>query len=695
MNTRHHTHFIAIWKEAPALRLLVPLIPGIVFQWYVQPPVVMLGIASIVASCIAAACFFSRYKTTKWMGASFYLLLFLIGSWLMLLKDQRRWQNHINQHYYIGETIIATLDEPLATKPKSYKADATVRLLDSAGNIKEVVGKITIYLQKDSTPPPLQYGSIIVFNQPLQPIKNLGNPGGFDFQRYAAFNGLYYQVYLKAGNYVVRDSLGYNPFKQVLFQTRDWVLGVFRKNIPGPVEQGMAEALLVGYKDDLDKNLVEQYASTGVVHIIAISGMHLGLIYGLLVVVFKPLHRYKWGKWASGLSVIAALWFFSLLTGGAPSITRAALMFSVIVLGRSFGKVSSIYNLLAISAILLLAYKPAYVWDVGFQLSYAALLSIVIFGQPITNWWHAPNRLLRYAWQLVAVTMAAQILTFPLSLYHFHQFPTYFLLANMVAVPLSSLILYGLIALLLFSWLPILAKLGGWLMGWAIFGMNAYIGWVNGLPGSTLDGLYLTIPMALAIALAISAMGWWLLRKSTNGLATALSFLLFFLVLWDWQFLETSRQRKLVVYNVPQKTAIDIMEGRSYTFLGDTALMRKDFLQNFHLLPSRIAHQAVFKQNLALSPNGFTTLQLGKEKLLVVDKPIDLKNSDTVRAGLLLVCNKMPTKPAKLLRLVKCHTIILDASHSKWAVAQWKNAADSLHLRLHSVQEQGAFTFEY
>jgi competence protein ComEC len=691
MSLPSHTRFIPIWKEAPFLRLLLPLIAGILLYWYIHPSVIMLGIVSGFVVIAFIGCFFTSYKTTKWLGISLYSLLAVLGGWLVFVKDQRNWQNHVSHHYVSGQTIVATLQEPLVNKPKSYKAEAAIELLDSVGNLSQVVGNMLVYLQKDSTMPPLTYGSRVVFNNNLQLIKSAGNPGGFDFQQYSAFNGVYYQVYLKTGEYIIDAERKYNPFRQYLFDTRSWVLHTFKTYIPGNIESGMAEALLVGYKDDLDKSLVEKYANTGVVHIIAISGMHLALIYGLLLLILKPFRKHKTGRYISALFIIAALWAFSLLTGAAPSITRSALMFTVIVLGGVADKNTGIYNSLAISAMLLLLYNPFYLWDVGFQLSYAALLSIAVFGDPITGWFYVKNKWVKPVWQLVAITLAAQILTFPLVLYHFHQFPLYFLLANMVAVPLSTIIMYGLILLMALSWIPIVAAAIGFAMHYSIFTMNKFIGFIDALPGSKLGEIYSTIPMAIMVALTIAAAAWWLLRKSTNGLVAAMACLFIWVGLYQWQRHETASQHKLIVYNVQKFTAIDIVQGNRFSFIGDTTLQQKGFLQNFNLLPSRISHQVSFKENIALNETGITSIGIGSQRMLVLNSSVDLNQSDTVSSDWLLVCRNAKTKPLQLLQKITCKTIVLDGSATRRQVDEWKNAADSLHLRLHNVQEQGAF----
>jgi competence protein ComEC len=695
MSVRLKTHFIPIWKEAPFLRFLIPFIGGILCQWYLQWP----GILLVIMSCITMSAFLffyiSRYKTTYRLGSVINILLFIVGCWLVILKDARNWQDHIAKHYYDNETVVATLEEPLAAKTKTYKAIASVQLIDSAGNTKRVSGNIILYLLKDSAQPILDYGSRIIFKQALIPIKNAGNPGGFDYQRYAAFNNTYYQVFLKKQDYVITSQKTYNRFRQLLFTTRNFVINAFKKNIPGAKESGMAEALLVGYKEDLDKSLVEQYANTGVVHIIAISGMHLGLIYGLLYIFLRPLRNKKYGKIINAVLIISALWFFSLLTGAAPSITRSAIMFTILVAGSSFAKKSGIYNALALSAFLLLLVNPFNLWDVGFQLSYAALFSIAVLGKPITNAIHLNNAILKQVWQLIAITLAAQVFTLPLVLFHFHQFPISFLLANIVAVPLSSIILYCLLALLALSWMPVVPTILGWCTFYLIKGMNGYIAFVDSLPFSKIEAVSFTIPQSLILVLSISVFTLWLFQRTPTALISALVLTLSLLILRKIQFYETSNQHKLIVYNVSKQSAIDIINGRHYRFIGDTALQQKGFAQNFNLLPSRILYQASFYENVVVNDMTFARLNIGKYSVLIMDKPVDLRRSKTIMTDYLLVNKNCKAKPYDLLAHVQCKNVILDASNSRRSIMQWKNAADSLHLRLHSVQEQGAFIIDF
>jgi competence protein ComEC len=216
----------------------------------------------------------------------------------------------------------------------------------------------------------LHYGSQIIFNQSLQSKKNSGNPASFNYERYAAFQSIYQQVFLQPKDDISLPSSNKNWLKQFLFTTRERVLNIITTYIPGQKEAGLTQALLVGYKDDLDKTLVQSYTNTGVVHIIALSGMHLALVYWILSLLFDPLQKRKQTKWMVPILIITGLWLFSLLAGGGPSILRSAAMFTCIVIGESANRKTFIYNSRAASAFILFCKNPFR--DAGFKLLNAA-----------------------------------------------------------------------------------------------------------------------------------------------------------------------------------------------------------------------------------------------------------------------------------------------------------------------------------
>lgn len=696
-NRVQQRYFQPIWLPAPMLRLLIPMMLGIIIQFYFQQP---FGILCIIAClffiAIIVCSFFKKMVFSKWFGACLQCLMLCVGMLLVTVNDKSKQAGFIGKKYKDGDVILATLQEPLNDKAKSYKAEATVEILKD-GRLQKVVGSIIVYFQKDSLQPipTLGYGSQVVFKKPLQEIKNAGNPGGFDYQRYAAFHSLYYQVFLKVDEYDIGHQKRINPFWRDLFSCRDWSLSVFKKYIPTSTEAGMAEALLIGYRNDLDRDIVQQYTNTGVVHIIAISGMHLGLIYGLVMLLFKPFSKRKPVKIVSAFAVIAVLWGFSLLTGAAPSITRSAIMFTFLVLGQIGDKKASIFNSLACAAFVLLVYDPYTLWDVGFQLSFGALLSIAIFTLPIEKLLYFKQKWMQKLWQLNAMTIAAQILTFPIVVFHFHQFPNLFLLTNLIAVPLSSLIIYALIALLALSWIPIVNVITGVVCKWLIWVMNKFIALVNNVPHALTDNIYFTLSQAIVLVFIISNFAFWWLNKSRKAFIAGILSTLIFMSLEINQYLPTQKQKKLIVYNVPQHAALDIIDGNKYLFYGDSVLLEDGFLQNFHLKPSRVQHQITKVESMQNVHEDERCIQFGNKKIIWIDEGFQPMDSIPINIDVAMITGNPKLKLYDLAHCINPKIIVADGTNSRYKIAQWQKQADSLHLHFHSTADKGAFVMEW
>ncbi|MBK9939036.1 MAG: ComEC family competence protein [Chitinophagaceae bacterium] len=683
------------WKKTPFLKLLLAAIAGIIVQWHFQVSITIWWLVLLAGTVLTAIFFlipfFKRFRFAFINGIITSILFFSIGGILTWEKDIRNDKQWLGNYYTGTETLIVTVDEPPVEKTKSVKANATVSYLLKNEQPISVNGKIILYFKKDSSLQ-LSYGSQIIFKKPLQEIKNSGNPGGFDYKRYSLFQGITHQVYLKSDEFELLNDTRENGFRKFIYSSREKVLDILRTNIKGGKELGLAEALLIGYKDDLEQSLVQSYTNTGVVHIIAISGLHLGLIYWLLALLLKPLKKRKKTKWLSPVLIITGLWLFSLLAGAQPSILRSALMFTCIVWGETFSRKTSIFNTMAVSAFILLCINPYFLWDVGFQLSYAAVLSIIIFMRPIYNWFYIKNKVLDFLWKLNAVTLAAQILTVPLSIYHFHQFPNLFILTNFLAVPLSSAILLGEIFLCVISFIPVVAIFIGKIISGLIWLMNTYIEKIESIHFSLWDGLQISILQAALLIFFAVGISYWLMEKSTTGLKLGLLAFLGFAIVRSWSFIQSNRQQKIIVYNVPQKRAIDIVNGRNYFFVGDSDLLANDFARNFHLKPSRILYRisdVAALDNLSFFEN---YLSYNGKHILLVDESISFLPQETKPLVDLLVISKNPKiYMKKLVASFNIKRVVFDGSVPAWKVTYWKKDCDSLQIPWHDVTMKGAF----
>ncbi|MCW3075152.1 MAG: ComEC family competence protein [Flaviaesturariibacter sp.] len=676
------------------LRLLIPFILGIGLQWYVTIPLLWLCAAGFVACGISSfLLFFSTARKFQigWLqGTALQILLVVLGSLAVWSHDIRNTKNWFGHQYAQGEKLLVTLQEPLVEKAASYKALGEVKGLYKEGVFYKAAGKLLVYFKKDASALQLGYGSQVVIGRPLQEIRNSGNPGGFDYKRYSLFAGITHQVYLTPADYKLLPQQNEQAFRRAIFHSRKAIVRIFKENIAGAKEQGLAEALLIGYKDDLDKKLVQSYTNTGVVHIIAISGLHLALIYSLLMWVTK-LMKGRQLQWWRLLIVVSCLWVFSLLTGAQPSVLRAAVMFTAIASATVLKRRTSIYNTIALAAFLLLCWNPFWLWDVGFQLSFLAVLSIIIFYQPIYNWVFIENKTVDYLWKLLAGSLAAQVLTLPICIYYFHQFPVLFLFANLLAVPLSGLIVYAEIILCVFHFIKPLATFWGWVLTKSIRLMNTYIERLETVPFAVWNGMSITVWQTVLLYGFIIGIAHWLMRSVKRSATLAFVCLAALTCLRSYSFVQANKQHKLIVYNIPKHQAIDIMDGRRYAFLGDAALTQNDFLRNFHLQPSRVQDR-VMEDSLAPTKGfGF----YGKQVLVVdttcrfsplpIKPPIDL-----------LVLSKNPKLYiSDLTNTFAIKQVVIDGSVPQWKAARWQRDCDSLRIPCYNVVENGAFVLNW
>lgn len=527
-------------KGAPFVRLVIPFITGIATAYYNSIPAAI--VAMVLIACFACLFVFSftglsfRFRYSWIYALLLNGILFFLGCLITAFNDHSEDVKKLEQLSLSGSPIIAFIKEPLSEKPKSFKAWAGVNNLSA---------NILIYFRKDSLLTRPDYGSGIAFIKPLSPIENLPAFGTFDYKKYCALKNIHYQVFLKPDEFIVLGKKDISQFGLFLFNIRHWVIETIRRYIPGRKESGLAEALLIGYKDDVDKDLMKSYSNTGVIHVIAISGLHLGLIYILLkylCLLFFPL---RWTMSPAGkkkisrtsirvsfvlrpLIIISGLWIFSLLAGGSPSVLRSAVMFTFIVAGESLSRSTSVYNNLAASAFFLLCYNPYWLWDLGFQLSYFALLSIVIFQKPIYHLFVFKNKILNGIWKLNAVTISAQILTTPVCIFYFNQFPNLFLITNFITVPLSSIVLIGEIVLCAVSHFPVIATYTGNILSCLIYFMNSSVEWLAGFSFSTTNNLIISFPQLIICYAFILFMSFWLLAGDKHFLIPALGMAVLF-----------------------------------------------------------------------------------------------------------------------------------------------------------------------
>jgi competence protein ComEC len=314
--------------------------------------------------------------------------------------------------------------------------------------------------------------------------------------------------------------------------------------------------------------------------------------------------------------------------------------------------------------------------------------------KPVFNWFYIKNKLLNGLWKLNAVTLAAQVLTVPIVLYHFHQFPNLFMLTNFVAVPLSSIILFGELLLLITAFVPPIAEIVGSVNSAMLKFMNSFIERMNEMPYSVSDGIQISVIQTFILYICIIAIVTWLLWKDKLAFITALSVMVLFLGIRSLDLYERKQQQKLIVYNVPQHAAIDVIDGDDYRFIGDTTILRDDFLQNFHMKPSRTLHRIRPVSSLSNLKPSYPFYLFNGRRFLFVDQPIKFTSERRIPVDVIILSKNPRIYINQLAAVFDCKHYVFDASNPLWKIKLWKKDCDSLHLPHHSVAEKGAFELD-
>lgn len=695
-------------NTSPFLRILPFFIFGIILQYSLHVSW-RAGISALIFAILFSigVRFFSvatQYRLKSFSNIVLQVGMIAAGMFCFYFNNQSIRKNWYGNALQPHSHLVLELTEPLSEKTKSYKAEANVVAVINNQHAKGTEGKLLLYFAKSDMVKSLKAGDRIVIPNVLQEIKNSGNPGAFDYKQYAAFHNTFHQAFIRDGSFYKTDSGRISRWNKMLLASRQKVLHVLQQYIAEKEATGVAQALLIGFKDNLDKELVQSYSNTGVVHIIAISGLHLGLIYVVLVWLCARIKYLNKHRLIKVLLILFGLWAFALLTGLPASVLRSAVMFSLVLIGQHYFTRPGIYNALAGSAFLMLIFNPYLLWDVGFQLSYLAVVGIIWLQPAINKWVYIPAKdykkpknwphyLLKSTWSLITVSLAAQVFTLPMTLYYFHQFPLMFLLTNLIAVPLSTIILFGEILLLIVSFIMPLAAFIGMLLRHMITFLNEIIRWADTISFAKIDFIFANGITTILLFLILIFIAAALMKPSKQLAFAALSTYCLFVAIHIFYILKSKNESRFVVYNTGNMQAMDFIHHGKFMFYGDSSLSTAGMLQNFHLRPSRIAQRAYVQQDSArwLVAHG-PWIQFANKKMLLLDgnnflPPLEEK----IDADVVILSHNNKIKLAHIAQCINANTVVADASNTRYKIEQWKKEANALALRFYPVSDSGAF----
>lgn len=598
-------------RRYPFIRLTIPLIVGIVLALLLpMPQWVGWSLLGLSAVCFVVFKHIPKYNIALATGIS--VNVFLIATGFLLASFNVEGEAKDTLAGYKGFVIGEVADDP-KIKENNVSIEINVSAIRDGDEWLETSGRTLLYLEKDSASMLLRTGDRIVFSPELSGIENKGNPEEFDYRKYLAYNMIFSSDYLAGDDWRLVDdeAVGFRP---KLSRLRMKLVGLLRDFGLSDDELGVMSAMTMGYSDILSDEIRHAYSSAGAMHILAVSGLHVGIIYGIIVFLLSFIKNDKL-NWLKVLITITLIWLYALFTGLSPSVSRASLMFSLMSLGKLQKNSPGSLNAVFASMFILLVINPYNLVNIGFQLSYSAVIGIIILQPRLYAIFEVKNKFLDWIWSLTTVSVAAQLATMPLCLYYFHQFSNYFLLTNYVMIPISTIAIWTCFIFFAVSWIPYISTAVAYCLSWLAKAMNYACLTIEGLPFSTAQDIYIDIPqMILLFAIIVLFVTFFFFTKRYRHLFAAVAMCVILAATNLWQSVEASSQKTLVVYNISKTTAINIIDGTDNIMFANL-----DSIQ-----PEKIEFTA--KNNWlkkGLDREKYVNLSSGKENLLSTITTID------------------------------------------------------------------------
>ncbi len=699
-----------LWAQFPLIRLIIPFIAGIVTAIYFPAQYRFLNyLTYFLFTLIALITLFPKlnfsYKR-KWISGSLIVFTFFISAYqLTISKTERFAVNHFSKYTDSTQTVIARLTDPYIEKGKTVKAVMEIIALKQGNEWKYTRGKAMVYISKNAESLKLKYGDEVMMITSFKEVPPSQNPGEFDYKTFLSYHNVYHQTFVKSGEWInTGTNNGWYIYKYAN-EVQNNLLKILVDNHLQGNELAVGAAILLGYKDKLDADIIQSYASTGAIHVLIVAGLHVGIIYFVLNWLLFFFERIKYGNILKAIVLISLVWFYAMLTGLAPSVLRAATMFSFIIVAKSFNRNSNIYNTLAASAFLLLIINPYLLMEAGFQLSYLAVIGIVYLQPKIKELFESDYRLLDKIWELTCVALAAQIATFPLGLHYFHQFPNYFLLSNIIVIPLYTLIMYAGISLIAFAKISVAAKYLALAFGAGIGFLNSFLKFIEKLPHSLVQGISITAFETCIIYILLIMITGFLVKKQKGFLIVAASSALVLLSSFTVRQYNEYHQKRFIVYNIPKVSALDFISAKSNVLLTDTVFAKDADGLLYHIKhnwwdkginKTKIISSDIDNNNLMIRSNYIIFYNL---RIVIITNKPELKlmgklTIEPIQISYLIVSKNPTLKMESLLKIYKTKVVVFDSSNSLYHLKKWKEECMILNQEYYSVNDSGALVVD-
>jgi competence protein ComEC len=674
--------------QFPLARITIGFVLGIIVTYYFKPnPLIIFSFLFLFVCAAVIAFFVSKrdFVSPVYFGLVTYFLAFGIGASTQIIHT-----NSFQQSNYSNS-------EAIFEKPHVVTVIVRERLRSTAFNDRYIVivnqiddivktGRILLNVRKDSLNHSFEIGSHLQLRESLYKSGPAKNPNQFDYGKYLEGKQIYAQMYadaseLKMGSVVEKDVWYYTA------KLRTKIIRNLEKAHFNKAELNVAIALILGQQQDISPDIIRDYQFAGAVHILSVSGLHIGFILLFVTFLLKPFPNTRRGSFIKLIIILASLATFGLIAGLAPSVLRSVTMFSFVAIGMYLRRSTNIFHTLLVSMLLILLVQPSFLFDVGFQLSYVALFFILWLQPLLAQLWTPKNVIANYFWEILTVSFAAQIGAFPLSIYYFHHFPGLFFVTNLVIIPFLSVIMaLGVLVMVLaaFDFVPLfLAKS----LEWSIFILNKIINAIASLEQFIIQEIPFNWQLLVSVYLLLITTIIWFKKHTFNGLAmTMISIIIFQITYFDTQR-RIQSQSELVIFNAKKSTMIAERKGKNITLYANDSILKTASknrtitsyaMENFSSLKSKKR-----LQNL-ICYNG--------NKILIVDSlgvyPM------TIRPDIVLFTQSPKVNLDRFLQTTKPKLIVADASNYRTIQKLWKATCLKAKIPFHATTEKGFYKIQ-
>lgn len=671
--------------QFPLTRITIGFISGILFAYNFQPSLTLLLISLAICSSIFGVLYFlfkNKSKNFFYFGLTTYVLSFLIGISTQVIHIdyfQKKNYSHDESLFEKPHSISIIIREKLKSTPFSDRYVAIVNHIDA----KEQTGRIILNVQKDSLHHEFEIGTPLLIKGILSKNRPPTNPNQFNYGKYLENKQIYAQLYadvdeIKIGTEIEKNIWHYSS------KLRSRIIHNLEQNNFNKTELNVTIALIMGQQQDISPEIIRDYQYAGAVHILSVSGLHIGFILVFVTFLLKPIPNTKRGSFIKLLLILASLFSFGIIAGLAPSVVRSVTMFSFVAIGNHLRRSVNIYHTLIVSILLILLFEPSFLFDVGFQLSYLALFFIIWLQPLLSSIWQPKNKISKYIWDILTVSFAAQIGTLLLSVYYFHQFPGLFFVTNVIVIPLLTIIMIlGVLVMLLaaFNVIPVFLSQ---LLEWSIYYLNRIINAIASLEQFIIQDIPLHFYLLISSYLLLFTAIIWLKKPNFNKLVLVLVSIIILQISYLGIQWNTQNEQEWIVFNIKRNTLLAERNGKNITVYAKDRIL-KTVLKNNALKSYRIGTLSSVSEKKELQ----NLYYFNGTKIFILDSSgVFPKNRNP---DILILTQSTKINLERMLQSTSPKLVIADASNYKSIQKLWKATCIKQKIPFHATSEKGFY----